>query len=457
MKGTIRQRLTISVVSITAVMLALLVIGFNLTLRSSLDGDVDQLLEARAQTTLENVDFKDGNLQVGEGSDDGAEDALVWVFADGRQVEGPQISGRLDQIARRLANEGRGESTDDASDTRFYAEPIVVRGRAAGTVVTGISLEPYEKTADRALVASIVLALVMLVLIAITTRLVVDRALKPVSVMTEEAANWSEHDLDRRFNEGEPTDELTQLAATFDTMLDRMAYMVRHERNFSAELSHELRTPLSAIAAEAEIALRKDRPPDEYRDSLERISERSVELTGILETLLDVARAEGGAQSGETVDLDYAVGQAIVAADSLAERYGIRLEVGPDGEHLRVQVAPDTLQRMLAPIIENALTYARSSVAIGFGRKENGRAAEILVTDDGPGFDGEEAVAAFEPGRRGSAPRNAAAPAGTGLGLALSRRLARANGGEVSIMPSEEGAQVSLSVPLAIDPAPNPE
>ncbi|HNG56978.1 MAG TPA: histidine kinase dimerization/phospho-acceptor domain-containing protein, partial [Solirubrobacterales bacterium] len=292
MKGTIRQRLTFSVVCVTAVMLALLVVGFNLSLRASLDGDVDRLLHARAQATLDNIDLENGKLEVSEGSDDGAEDALVWIYDDRKPLESPQVASQLDRVAASLAAEGSGERDDSDSDTRLFARPVVQNGRVVGTVVTGVSLEPYERTADRAAFASVVLALIMLVLITITTRLVVGRALKPVSEMTEEAAKWSEHDLDRRFNEGEPTDELTRLAATFDTMLDRMAYMVRHERNFSAELSHELRTPLSAISAEAEIALTKDRDAAEYRESLERIAERSTELTKILETLLDVARSE---------------------------------------------------------------------------------------------------------------------------------------------------------------------
>ena len=63
MKGTIRQRLTFSVVCVTAVMLALLVVGFNLSLRASLDGDVDRLLHARAQATLDNIDLENGKLR----------------------------------------------------------------------------------------------------------------------------------------------------------------------------------------------------------------------------------------------------------------------------------------------------------------------------------------------------------------------------------------------------------
>ena len=79
--------------------------------------------------------------------------------------------------------------------------------------------------------------------------------------MTRQAAAWSEHDLDHRFALGEPHDELTELAATLDGLLDRLAASLRREQRFSAELSHELRTPLARVIAESELALRRDREP----------------------------------------------------------------------------------------------------------------------------------------------------------------------------------------------------
>ena len=74
--------------------------------------------------------------------------------------------------------------------------------------------------------------------------------------MTRQAAEWSEHDLERRFSQGPPRDEFTTLAATLDGLLDRVAASLRHEQMLTAELSHELRTPLTAISAEAQYALR---------------------------------------------------------------------------------------------------------------------------------------------------------------------------------------------------------
>ena len=451
MKGTIRQRLTVSVVVVTAVMLTLLVLGFNIALRSSLDGDANRLLEARAQAALESVDVKEGNLKVNEGSDEGAPDALVWIFEGRRVVEHPQASRKLDALAASLASKGSGTVGDESTDTRIHAVPVLNDGKQVGTVISAISLEPYERTADRAAIASVILGLIMIVLIALTTRLVVNRALKPVATMTAEAADWSEHDLDRRFNEGVPNDELTRLAATFDTMLDRMAYMVRHERNFSAELSHELRTPLAAIAAEAEIVLSRERQPGEYREALTRISDRSVELTRILETLLDVARSEGTSSTYETTDAASAIDAAIDASAPLAGQYGIDIRPRHAGDGLRVQVGPETFRRIFAPILENALAYGASSVQVSV--TEEDRQVRVTVNDNGPGFSEGEAEAVFAPGERGGAARNSAAPVGTGLGLPLARRLARANGGDVTVDHAAPGSggQVVISLPSALD------
>ena len=92
--------------------------------------------------------------------------------------------------------------------------------------------------------------------------------------MTRQAAAWSEHDLDRRFALGEPHDELGELAATLDGLLDRLAASLRREQLFLAELSHELRTPLARVMAESELALRRER--DHERVPTRRLS-RSTE------------------------------------------------------------------------------------------------------------------------------------------------------------------------------------
>ena len=167
-------------------------------------------------------------------------------------------------------------------------------GRRVGTVVAAVSLAPYEQTQRLALIASLVLGALMLVVVALAARWLLGASLRPVARMTRQAAAWSERDLDRRFALGEPHDELTELAATLDGLLDRLAASLRREQRFSAELSHELRTPLARVMAESELALRRERTTSEYRRALEQINRNAAQLTRIVDALIAAARHEAG-------------------------------------------------------------------------------------------------------------------------------------------------------------------
>src|SRR5436305_1604388 len=144
-----------------------------------------------------------------------------------------------------------------------------LRRRLLLVVGAAVTLAPYEQTRKLALLASLVLGALVLLLVLVTARWLLGASLRPVVRMTRQAAEWSEHDLDHRFALGPPHDELTELSATLDRLLDRLAASLRHERRFSAELSHELRTPLTRVLAESELALRRHREPHEYRQALE--------------------------------------------------------------------------------------------------------------------------------------------------------------------------------------------
>lgn len=314
-----------------------------------------------------------------------------------------------------------------------------------GTIVAAISLEPYEHSASQALKASILYACAALLLIVMATRLVVARALRPVAKMTSEAAEWSEHDLDHRFNVGEPYDELTQLAATFDTMLARLASSLRHEQQLSAEISHELRTPLAAIVAETELAQRRRRGDEEYRQALHEIRSRASQMQRTLETLMAAARAEsledlGTAQAQEVGE------DAIDACRDLAQDCGVDLRLRATDRSLRVDIDAGTAERILAPLIENGCRYGRGSVALNI--QPRGGFAEFVVSDDGPGVGRDETERIFEPGFRGEAGSSGEHP-GAGLGLPLARRLARAVGGDVEQCPNDAGTSFRARIPLA--------
>jgi signal transduction histidine kinase len=228
-------------------------------------------------------------------------------------------------------------------------------------------------------------------------------------------------------------------------MLERLASSLRHEQLFSAELSHELRTPLAAIVTEAELALRRNRGDEEYRQALQEIAAHASQMQSTLETLLAAARAESLRDRG-TADAGEVGREAIASCQDVASGKGIDLELIAGQDLLRVDVAADTAVRILAPLIENACRYARSRVEVI--ALPNGDAVEFQIEDDGPGIRPGEMARIFEPGFRGA---NGAGDghAGAGLGLALSRRLARAVGGDVEAVANGAGASFRVRIPLS--------
>ena len=261
--------------------------------------------------------------------------------------------------------------------------------------------------------------------------------------MTSEAAAWSEQDLDRRFRLGDPHDEVTQLAATLDGLLDRLAASMRREKRVTAEISHELRTPLARISAEADLALRRERDTEDYKQTLQAIGRDADQLSRALETLVAAAREEGGMPRG-TADAAGAAKAAIASCSNLASERELSVRLEAPTRPTLVGVDSDVAERILQPLIENACRYGRGRIRVSVDH--NTDKVVFTVRDDGPGVASEERELIFEPGRRGSAAEHDGD--GTGLGLALARRLARAVGGDVSAEPSESGGVFRASLPV---------
>jgi len=423
----IRHRLLLLVVLAVGAALAALILGFNILLARNLSSDADQLARTRASAELGVVAVRDGRVTAVETPDDLAPDSTVWVFSQGRAVESPSVSRRITLAARQLAASAPAFADVSDSDTRLYATPVISSGRRYGAVVAAVSLSPYEETRKTALLASLGLGAAVLLLVALAARWVLRSSLRPVARMTQLAGEWSERDLDRRFAVEGPRDELRELAATLDGLLDRLAASLRREQRFSAEISHELRTPLSRVITETELMLRREHSSAEYRQALELILRNSEQLAGTIDALVAAARQEGGGPRG-TADA-YAVAEAAAEAGSgLALDRGVHIRVIEPDRAIRLGVDRELAERVLQPVIENACRYGRTSVEVSIGR-QNG---EIVyrVKDDGPGVALDEEEQIFEPGWRGRAGR--VNGDGAGLGLALARRLARSVAGDVT-------------------------
>jgi signal transduction histidine kinase len=436
----IRSRLLIVVVAVVALALALMTLGFNVLLSRSLSRDADALLRSRAATEAASVDVVKDRVVTPDQPDNGGLESQAWVFHNGRALERPNVSAKLDRAAQAAAATPGVFVEVPGLDMRLYA--AAASDDPTTTVVAGVSLAPYEHTQQIALVGSLILALVLLLVVTLVARWMLRAALRPVSNMTTDVESWSEHDPERRFAAGEPYDEISQLAATLDGLLDRLAASLRREQRFSAEMSHELRTPLAKIRTEGQLALRRDREPSEYRQALETVVGNATQMTTIIETLVAAEQNESRLARGRC-DAG-AVIESLVESSSVGVDGGVRVEAQMAGTPLVLGVDADVAARILQPVVENACRLADSLVLLSAQR--GGAGVEIHVDDDGPGVRDDERELIFEPGTRGSAAAGGGHD-GAGLGLALARRLARAAGGEIEVRPAADGAHFTVRLP----------
>jgi two-component system, OmpR family, sensor kinase len=437
----LRGRLMLAVLAGVGAALVVLTVGFNYALSRRLDHDALETLRSHAAAQLAALRVVDGRLTVPEAPDAAALESRTWVFAGRRILERPRTDPRNHRAAIRLARGPRRTADVSGTETRLYVVPVVRDGRRLGAVVTGISLDPYERTRNTALIASLVFAALVLAVVGIASRWLLAGALRPVARMTSQAGEWSETPAARRFALGEPHDELTLLAATLDRLLDRLAAVLRREQRLTAELSHELRTPLASIVAEAQLALRRERSGEQYRSAFEGVLASATRMQRTLDALIAAARAELGTR-GTSSDAHSCALAAVEDCAPVAAERGIDLTVQPPPAPVSVAADADLVQRALAPLVENACRYGRHEVRLALAR--NGRQVRFTVDDDGPGVAEDERERIFEPGGRGAA---GSADGGAGLGLALSRRLARAAGGEVTAEPTAGGGRFVASFP----------
>ncbi len=430
----IRRRLLLAVVLAVTVALAALIVGFNLLLDNTLSRDTDRLLRGRVASELGLLGLDKGRLIVVKAPDAVATEANVWVISADRTLEAPRTGAILSSAVSRLRG-GPPRFVDvPPVHSRLFAKPIVIDGRRVGTIVASVSLTPFLSTRRNALIDSLILGAAVSVLVVVAASWLLSSSLSPVAYMTRQAAEWSETDLDHRFGFGEPHDELTELAATLNGLLDRISASLRRERRFSAELSHELRTPLARVITQADLTLSRERTSTEYRASLEFVRRNARQLTRIVDTLV-AAERQAAARNRGTADAATVVAEAVGACADLAAEHKVSLEIEHAPKPIRLGVDGDLAERILQPVLENGCRYGRGVVHVSVGRSSAGVVFEI--TDNGPGVDDEEREQIFEPGIRGRIGRESGA-VGAGLGLALARRLARGVAGEVEAVAGKD-------------------
>ncbi len=429
-----RGQIVVSTVLLMTAVVIAVGIGTQLLLAFTARRDIDRVLEARAAAVAEVV----GARSSGDGSTlSFPEDLLdpgVRVYDAGGRIVGGSIEREARDAANGLATTGTARNVNVRGDLRLRALPFTTEAGQSGVVVVSEATTPYERSEFYALAATIGFGVLVIALTAAIASRVTGQALVPVTQMAERATEWSEHDLSHRFGLGPGDNELAQLGATLDGLLDRVAMAIRSEQRLSSELAHELRTPLTAIQGSADLALLRGVEDPQARAELEQIAQSARAMSEVITTLVDVARdrpcdsTAGGCRVREVVDgVRAMVPHELVLNDETT------------GSTARVAGPAELVLRALAPVVDNAVSHARSTVTLT--ATDLRHRVEIAVSDDGPGIDAAVRETLFDIGSSGRG--------STGLGLGIAQRVARSMGGSLAVGDAEVGARFVLSLPRA--------
>jgi signal transduction histidine kinase len=225
--------------------------------------------------------------------------------------------------------------------------------------------------------------------------------------------------------------EQQEVAAAFNDMAERLELVLAAQREFVANASHQLRTPLTGLRLRLESA-RARSDGDEERE-LEAAEQEVERMARLLTSLLTLAREGDKPADARPVSLARAAERAYERWTAAAEQDGRELELA-GGADAAIAASEEDLAILLDNLIENALRYSPTRVAIDWGR--DGEEAWLAVLDEGPGLAPGEETKLFDRFARGSA---GSGRAGTGLGLAIVQTLARRWRGTATLRNRLEG------------------
>ena len=275
------------------------------------------------------------------------------------------------------------------------------------------------------------------------------RSLRPLRLMGEQARSITSRNLNLRLAIGPSSEELQALALTFNELLERLDTSFETMRRFTADASHELRTPVAVIRGEADVALDRDRPPEEYRESLATIHDESKRLSSLIDDLLNLARADAGhvvLRLGNLYCNDL-LAECCRTVQGLAAAKAISLDCRSGGD-LEFQGDEALLRRMLLNLLDNAIRCTPPGGRITASLERDGDSLMITVSDTGTGITQEAAPHVFERFYRGDEARSRE-DGGFGLGLSIVKWIAESHRGSVELT-SAPGAGAAFTVRLPL-------
>ncbi|MEX0682140.1 MAG: ATP-binding protein [Dehalococcoidia bacterium] len=454
---SLRVRLTLWYVLLLALTLAVFSAGVYLALRESLYSNLDDSLGNRVAITSGLV-TDGGQLNVDNldipGDPEGEEFARIFdasgdvVFDNSADPFSPPVKPNAVADALGGRTNTRHAAVGDVN-LEIKVAPLRSDGEIIGAAEVGLSDDDARDALASLLLIIAIAYPIGLIVTSAGGMFLASRALSPIDRVTRAARRISAEDLSQRLDLRLPDDEVGRLASTFDDMIARLDEAFRRQRQFTADASHELRTPLTAIKGTSEVALQRDRDPEEYREALTVVNAQVDRMIRLVASLLTLARADARSIpiTRDPLDVARLVTDAADQIRPAAGAKGVTVKVAP-GESMRMTADQDLLLQLLLNLLDNAVKYTPSGGSVEASWRGAGSQAEIAIKDTGPGIAAEHIPHIFDRFYRADKAR-ARADGGAGLGLSISRWIAEAHRGTITVTSDPTGSTFTVRIPLA--------
>lgn len=356
--------------------------------------------------------------------------ALVTTDADGGAV-GTSFAGRP-EVATALSGQlatGQRYSNSIGGQLLYVAVPVLNGDQTVGAVRITFPATVVQSRLDQQISLLWIVGVSAMALAAIVALILSTSVTRPIRNLQRTAEAITEGDLTSRSDERKGPPEIRALARAYNRMSDRLNEMLATQQRFAADASHQLRSPLTALRLRIETAhelLQSD--PERAAARLEAAEHEAERLNDIVEALLLLSRGELDSGNTEPVDVAAAAQAMCEVWSPLAEESGVTVEyLGVDSVIARA--LPGAIEQVVGNLVDNAIRASKPSTTVTIQVTREGSEAVLKVLDEGRGMTTDELAQAFDRFWRSDT-----SSSGTGIGLAIVRKLVEASGGTVGLM-----------------------
>ena len=277
-------------------------------------------------------------------------------------------------------------------------------------------------------------AFIAIVLAVLAVSYLTNRITKPIVDMNNTVKRFTKGQFTARVK-ASGSDEVGQLARSFNAMADELDNLEQVRRSFVANVSHELRSPLTSMRGFLEAMQDGTIPVEEYDKYLEIVIGENNRMTAMVNDLLDLARIESGQVkiNIETFDINELIIRTLITFEARINTKQIDVDVDFDEEHIYVEADPGQIAQVLRNLIDNAIKYSPDGGKLVLSSRAGRRQTTVSVRDFGKGIPREDRKYVFDRFYKVEKAHTPTGSSGTGLGLSIVKRIIDQHGQTIAV------------------------